>query len=49
MKNKSIIIFKKIEMSVFTNIKHIANRVNFYIYIYIYDNKNLVPFRRLRY
>jgi len=34
------------EMSVFTtNLQHIVNRVN----LYIYDNKNLVPFRRLRY
>ena len=50
MNNKAILIFQNIEMSVFTtNIEYRANTVNIHIYIYIYDNKNFVPFRRLRY
>ena len=54
MKNKFILIVQNLEMSVFTtNIQHIANmanvRIYLYIYIYIHDNKNLVPFWRLRY
>jgi hypothetical protein len=57
-KNKSILIFQNIEMSVFiANLKHIVNTLNFHIYIYIfiytyiyiYDNNNLVQFRRLSY
>jgi hypothetical protein len=45
---KSILIFQYMEMSVFTtNVKHIANMLNFHIYIY--DNNNLVPLRRLTY
>jgi len=35
MKNKSIIIFQNIEMSVFTsNIKHVTNTVNLHIRIH---------------